>query len=240
MSTKILEETLKSAPSSIIELYEATIEANGANPSQLLRFFNGSTFNYQNIVWAGNTYQAFPINVEGFEWDGSGKLPTPKLMAANIGGFMSAFNQLYNDLLGVKVTRIKTFLKYLDAINFEGGINATADPTAEFPKEIYFIDRKVIETPSICEYELVSALDLSNSKLPRRTIAQNICMWKYKDSNCNYTGTAMFDEFGVPTASSINDKCGKRLSDCEKRFYSIVNSDRILNFGGFPGAGLMR
>lgn len=236
MSTKILQETLKSNPSSIIDLYEADFSTIGE--LEYLRFYDGSTFDYQNLVWNSNIYTAFPMQITGFEWDGSGKLPTPKMTVSNIGGFMSAFNMQYNDLLGVKIIRKRTFLKFLDAVNFENDTNPDADNTAEFPTEIYYIDRKSAETPSICEYELASALDLTNSQLPRRTITQNICMWKYKSSECGYTGVAMFDEFGNATAIPASDKCGKRLSDCEKRFYST--GERIVNFGGFPGAGLMR
>lgn len=236
MSTKILQETLKSAPSSIIDLFEADL-SHIYPEVEVIRFFSGTTSEYSNIVWAGNTYTAYPLKFSGFEWDGSGKLPTPKVQVANITGFMTYLNMTYNDLIGTKITRIRTFLKYLDATNFVGDVNADADPTAEFPREIYYVDRKVVENSTVVEYELASALDLSNTKLPKRIIAQNICMWKYKGAECNYTGTACFDQFGNATTPE-NDSCGKRLSDCEKRFYST--GVRILNFGGFPGAGLMR
>jgi lambda family phage minor tail protein L len=237
MSTLILQETLKSNPSNIIDLYEADLSIYGV--VEPIRFFSGLTKIGTQLVWNANTYTAFPLEASGFEWDGSGKLPSPKIIVANINGFMSALNFEYKDLIGIKITRRRTFLKFLDAINFEGGVNATADPTAEFPKELYFVDRKVNENNISVEYELASALDLSNSKLPKRVIAQNICMWKYKSSECGYLGTTYFDEFGNPTTLA-NDSCGKRLSDCKKRFYSISNTYRVINFGGFPGSGLMR
>ena len=43
----------------------------------------------------------------------------------------------------------------------------TPDPTAEFPKEIYFLDRKVTENRNVVTWELQSALDLVNVKLPK-------------------------------------------------------------------------
>ena len=50
----------------------------------------------------------------------------------------------------------------------------TPDPTAEFPQEIYFLDRKVSETRDIVSWEAQSALDLVNVKLPNRIATTEI------------------------------------------------------------------
>ena len=50
----------------------------------------------------------------------------------------------------------------------------TPDPTAEFPQEIYFLDRKVTETRDIVTWEAQSALDLVNVKLPQRIATKDI------------------------------------------------------------------
>ena len=50
----------------------------------------------------------------------------------------------------------------------------TPDPTAEFPQEIYFLDRKVSENRDIVQWEAVSALDLVNVKLPKRIATRDI------------------------------------------------------------------
>ena len=50
----------------------------------------------------------------------------------------------------------------------------TPDPTAEFPKEIYFLDRKVTENRNVVTWELQSALDLVNVKLPKRIATRAI------------------------------------------------------------------
>ena len=50
----------------------------------------------------------------------------------------------------------------------------TPDPTAEFPQEIYFLDRKVTETRDIVTWEAQSALDLVNVKLPQRIATRDI------------------------------------------------------------------
>jgi len=50
----------------------------------------------------------------------------------------------------------------------------TPDPTAEFPKEIYFLDRKVSENRNLVTWEAQSALDLVNVKLPKRIATRDI------------------------------------------------------------------
>lgn len=230
---KILQETLKSSPSAIMDLYIADLSAIYPDVAPVY-FFNGTTTEYTNVVWQGIEYTAYPITIEGFEWSGQGRMPNPKATLANINGFVTALNMEYNDLVGMKVTRKRTFLKFMDAVNFESGLNEQADPSAEFPEEIYFVDRKSLENSKIVEYELVSALDVSGVKIPKRLIIQNLCLWKYKGPECGYTGTNYFDSYGNVLLTPEGDVCGHRLSDCRNRF----GVTSVLNFGGFPGASL--
>jgi phage-related protein len=73
-----------------------------------------------------------------------------------------------NDLTGAVVTRIRTLAKFLDATNFADGTNATADNTAEFPQEIYYIDRKSTETRDVVAWELAAVFDLAGIRVPKR------------------------------------------------------------------------
>jgi len=50
----------------------------------------------------------------------------------------------------------------------------TPDPTAEFPQEIYFLDRKVTENRNAVTWEAQSALDLVNVKLPKRIATKEL------------------------------------------------------------------
>jgi lambda family phage minor tail protein L len=138
-------------------------------------------------------------------------------------------------LIGAKVTRIRTLKKYLDASNFSGGTNATADPYAEFPREIFIIDRKVAENRAVVSFELSATFDVAGVKLPRRQIIQNICPWTYKGEGCGYTGTSYFDINDNPVSSVTSDVCGHRLSSCKLRF----GANAELPYGGFPSAGLI-
>ncbi len=178
------------SPSALIELFELDATALGGD---LLRFHAGTNSLMGNITWNGNIYTAFPIQATGFDYTGTGQIPRPKLVVANLAGAITAYILGYADLLGAKVTRRRTLAKYLDAVNFPGGVNPTADPTAELPADIWFVDRKSAENKNIVEFELSAAFDVAGVQLPRRQIIQNLCGWRYRGAECGFTGAPVFD-----------------------------------------------
>ena len=176
----ISSEIQKLAPSSVIELFVLDLALFGQGP---VRFHAGTNALQQRIVWQGNAYEAFPIEVEGFEFNGNGQVPRPRLRVANVTGAITALVLTYQDLVGAKITRKRTLAKYLDAVNFEGGVNPTADPSAEFADDVYYVDRKSRETRDVVEFELAASFDLEGVSLPRRQIVQNACPWRYRGSS---------------------------------------------------------
>lgn len=316
-----------------------------------------------NIYWQGNTYTPWPFEIEGFVKT-SDQPPTPKLTIANIESSISALCAAYDDLLGCKITRVRTMAAFLDADSFLGGNmilngefetgleywtvpnpakatwssgvkkmslasmtgaeaasytltnltvgqtyrivftndtntltfsaghttgseyqaaasqaigthtfnftaasatlkltflntsatasfldnvsvrpnpgNPSADPTQEFPQEIWYIERKSSESNMAVQFELVSALELAGVQLPRRQIIANYCSFLsnggYRGALCGYTGAPVATADGTPTTVLALDKCGGKLSDCQLRQWP----DNVLNFGGFPAAGLIR
>ena len=233
MSTpQSIQEQLQSLePSAIIELFqlELTEAVNGIN--QTYYYHAGTNELTANVTFAGQEYAATAIEVEGFQASTKGVLPRPTMRIANVGNAISALLLLYNPLQA-KVTRIQTCKKFLDAVNFTGGTNATADPTAKFEDQIYYIDRVATENPQLVEFELASKLDLINVALPRRQVMEH-CPWVYREeSTCGYKGTKYFDINNNPTTEA-NDVCGKRYTSCTLRF-----PEGDLPFGGFPGARL--
>ena len=103
-----------------------------------------------------------------------------------------------NDLQSIvekKHSRIRTLLMYLDHDNFDGGDillenstsdlivqedgeaidqemgnnpHGTPDPTATFPNEVFFVDRKTSENRDVVEFELAAAIDMAGVKAPKR------------------------------------------------------------------------
>lgn len=223
----------KLQPGAIVELFELDLTPFGGD---LLRFHAGTNLLRQNLVWQGNTYSAFPVMAAGFEFNGQGQQTRPTLRASNVAGAITALVLQYEDILGAKLTRRRTLAKYLDAVNFPGGVNPTADPTAEFPVDVFFVDRKSAETNEVVEFELAPAMDVTGVMLPRRQIIQNICAWRYRGAECGYTGTSYFNANDQPVGTLGQDVCGKRLTSCQARFGLYAE----LPFGAFPSAGLTR
>lgn len=236
-------ELQKINPSSLIELFELELTAALHGTSTTYRFHAGTTdVGAQDIIWDGNTYSKYPIEVEGFEYNAeSGSLPRPTLRVSNLFGAITTIlldvnaTTPGNDLTGAKLTRIRTLVRYIDAANFSGGTNpyGTPDTSSKLPDEIYYIARKVSENRDLVEFELAAVFDLAGVRAPKRQCNQNLCPWIYRGSECGYAGTNYFDENDNAITSASSDKCGKRLKSCQVRF----GENAELPFGGFPSIG---
>ena len=167
-------------PSAVIELFTLQLSTALHGSNTIYRFHAGSNLNANGqIIWAGNTYLRFPVQASGFAFQ-RGKIPRPKISISNATGLMSSIllevnnTTTGNDLTGATVTRIRTLARYLDAINFADQSNPTADSNAEFPKEIYSIDRKSTENREIVEFELAAPTDIAGVRIPGRQATRNI------------------------------------------------------------------
>jgi lambda family phage minor tail protein L len=188
------------------------------SPLGILRFHN-LTINFENtssnlsspvlfnqIIWQGKIYVPFPILIEGFEMMARGTLPKPKLTFASqnqIEAYDNFFTQIKNtirsigDIIGLEIIRKRTYLKYLDAVNFKsyGGIInddnfiIDPDPYAQLNPDIFYVDRKLKENKNILQYELSSILDLENIRLPLRTLYSEACSFEYRGEGCGYSET---------------------------------------------------
>ena len=175
-SSAIVSDLQNINPSSIIELFTLTLDSTLHGASTVYRFHAGSTLNNNGeIVWAGNTNQRFPIKAEGFAFQ-KGQLPRPTLTVSNALGTITAIllnvnsTTSGNDLTGATVTRIRTLARFIDAVNFPENVNpyGTPDATAEFPQEIYKIDRKSAENREFVQFELAAVFDLAGIRAPKR------------------------------------------------------------------------
>ena len=129
-------------PSAIIALYQIDLRDKGKY------FFHAGENGYkQKIVFNSIEYDFFPLKAEGFELKGDGTLPRPTLTMSNHQGVISLRLNYFEDFINYKVTRIKTFVKYLDNANFPNNINphAEPDPSAAFAEDAYYINQKTKE-----------------------------------------------------------------------------------------------
>jgi lambda family phage minor tail protein L len=231
----INEESQKIQTSEIIELFDLDLTAFG----DTTYYFIAGHSDTGSISWNGNVYQPFDVQADGFEYDGKGGAPTPKIRFSVTNPIITVFIAAYKDLIGAKITRTKTYKKFLDG-------QPTANPFAHFPKDIYRIEQKTSENRLQVEFKLSSILDQRGTQLPRRTITSFYCPWIYRrfnatsgefvyhpaDNACPYIDAASFDVDNNPTDNPALDKCSKTEDGCKARF----GVDGVLPFGGFPGS----
>ncbi|MBH1446619.1 phage minor tail protein L [Stenotrophomonas maltophilia] len=220
-------------PGGRVTLYELDASSFGAD-----QLFFHQHLQSGVIWWQGQEYGAWPIKTEGFARTGD-QPPTPKLGVSNIDGRISALCLAFDDLVGARVIRRQTLVKYLDAANFPDG-NPTADPDEHFQDEVWFIERKTSEGKETVEFELTTAIDLNGEQLPGRQIIAGVCGWLirggYRGPYCGYTGPPVADANDIPTDDPARDQCSGLVRGCKLRF----GADRELPYGGFPAAGLLR
>ena len=191
-----VSELQKPNVDNIIGLFQLELNTTMHGVSQTHYFHNGvGTFNDAELIFANNQYKRMSIEASGFEFNGK-QLPRPTLKVSNVfGDITTILLTLPQGLEGAKVTRIRTLRRYIDDINFEGGDIlledsslllqeddslvdlesgqnpfGTADSTATFPDEVFFIDRKSAENRAEDVFELAASFDLDGVRLPKRQV----------------------------------------------------------------------
>ena len=189
---KLINNIFELDPSIVICLYKIDLKEKGE-----YLFHAGENGYKKPIVYNKQEYDFFPIMVDGFEIPGNGRLPRPKMTLSNHLGVVSLRLAYFKDFVNHKVTRIKTFVKYLDHENFPNDRNPYVDPDSSvaFQEDIFYVNEKTQENSSIVEFELVSVLELESASIPNRKIYSNNCSWQYRSSlGCGYTGKPIADE----------------------------------------------
>lgn len=206
-------------------------------------FFCQSAQETRGVVFGGVTYTPVDVKFEGFEVNGGGALPTPKMTVSNTDNVISDIATAYGDLLGCNVARVRTFRRYLD-----GQIDA--DPGKFMGPDIFKVEQKTSDTETMLEWELSAAIDQEGKKLPGRLVLRDVCPWRYRyldtvtgqfvvsttERACPYAGDAMFDRLDKATSDPTKDQCSQTLAGCQARF----GRDQALPFGGFLGVARVR
>lgn len=204
-------------PGAILELFTLDSTALGG---LVYNFHAGTNQLGANVVWQGVTYSKFPVEVTGLDWSGKGVLPRPTVRVANVDGQLGTLVRQYDDLVGATVIYRRVLAKHLDAVNFPGGVNPTADPTAHWDDESFEVEQKTSETPEFIEFQLASSFDCEGARLPKRPIQATVCVWTNADTAiCPYVAT-----------------CDRTLTNCKTNFGATA----VLPFGGFPASSRIR
>jgi lambda family phage minor tail protein L len=219
------------SPGELVELYVVDLTVLGGGVTRWANSAHAATA----ITFDGDIYTPVAIEVEGFEWNGRGAVPTPTIRLFPSDGIKAAM-LAYGDLIGGKITRIKTFSRFLDG-------EADADPAEKFPDEVYFFEQKTQFNKNVVEWSLSSVLDQEGVMIPKVPFLKDICQLKYRryngvgfdyiasiDGGCPYNSANYYDVDGNVVTIDL-DKCGKRLSECKRRFGDYA----VLPFMAFPG-----
>lgn len=168
--TTLNQETLKPSTNPLVELYELDTTycdpLNGAvfRFTPMTEYIGPHTGQPEDFVrWGGIVYTPFPIMSSGWEYTFDGAPPKPKLSISNATKFLQAAVSQMGDLVGAKVTRVRTFMNFLDG-------QPNADYSQHFPADIFFIDQKTTHNKNMIEWTLISAIERGSVQLPLRQI----------------------------------------------------------------------
>ena len=213
----IADELQSLTPSAKLEFFvvDATLLGGG-----VMRFHNGTNKLTQPVTWQGQAYQYLPIEASGFDMRADGPRPRPSLTVGDVYGLIGAEVRLYSDLAGATLIRKRTHARFLDAVNFPGGVNASADPTEKYPDEIWKFDRVKSRDGTQVSWELVSPLDLEDVLLPARQVRNTaVHLAATGVAECGYGGGP------VATANDARPRATRRwmlaaccVSGCKLRF----------------------
>ena len=158
----------------------------------------------EDVVYDSATYSRFPITHEFIGENNQGQIDQVKVRLANVSRLIQLYLEQY-DFRGKKVI-IRTVW-----------VNQLADPDAHID-DIFYIDNYTADQTNV-EFSLTGKFDVLGMDLPARRYARNYCSWKFKSSECGYTGA--------------ETECGKTQQRCKQ----LNNYQR---FGAFPSVPTRR
>lgn len=152
-----------------------------------------------DVTFDGATYTRFPINLESVAENNQGTIDAVKVSVSNVSRLIQGYLETY-DLRGKKVT-IKTV--WADQL----------DDTSAYIDDIFYIDAYTADQ-NVVQFTLTSKVDVLGVELPVRRYSRNYCSWKFKSTECGYSGA--------------ETTCKKTKQDCKE----VKNN--YARFGGFP------
>jgi len=192
---KIARSLLDLEPTAILDLFLVYPDYN-SQKGEVFAIHNGSLFK-KGVVWQGRTYMPIGLEVDGFEVNADGRINRPKIKVSNKDYFVTSLLKKFDNFKSARVVQKRTFVKYLDDENFDGGNPfGQSDVTAEISSQQFIVAQKTQENKIFVEFELTSPLDLDNFELNHRRIMGKYCYWQYRGEGCRYTGPPIHKENG--------------------------------------------
>jgi lambda family phage minor tail protein L len=147
-----------------VELF--TIDITNLGVNQVWYFTPNVGAGGSAIIWKGKTYTPFPIAMGGTTANGDGSQSKPQVTVSMVVPTLLPYIVALGDLIGGKLTRYRTFAKFLD-----NGSNP--DSTAYFPFDYFIIDQKLSHTKDAITWSMSSPIDRFGMRLPRRQVLKD-------------------------------------------------------------------
>jgi len=158
-----------------------------------------------DITYDGVVYTKFPIKHDEIGENSQGEIDSIRVSVANINRVIQGYLESY-DLRGKKVTITLVWANQL----------SDADANIKF---IYYIDNYTANQSTV-EFVLSSKYDIIDLTLPKGVYNRNYCRWKFKSTECGYTGA--------------QTTCDKRKATCKDTMLNVAR------YGGFPSVPTSR
>ena len=153
-------EIISSTLSPYVELFEMDCTSIPGLGNIYYFTTNKTPITYGNII-----YQPFPLKLSGIDITSDGAPARPTIEISNISNsdgsilkFIGSLAFLYQDIIGAKITYIRTFSDYLNINN-----SRISGPPLKF-----FIAKKTSHNKLSLAFELRSFLDKERAYLPKR------------------------------------------------------------------------
>lgn len=228
MSTnKIINDDLRVSfvDSPLVELFELYLDIEN-DSDDVLRFHSGLDSSLGSIVFKGNSYSPLPVFLDGIDVATDSASARPTLTLANVTNVLQDLlndkSFSFEDLVGKKLTRRKTFEKYL-----EGGSDANSP--FEFPKVSYYIDRISSRNSIGVSFELASPYDVDGIKLPRRVTVGKYCSWMYQGHQTHSKGGCTWRLDGLSSSGGIERRAYFDIFDRPIVTSSVVSTAAPFN-----------
>lgn len=167
----ISKEGNKLNPDTYLELYDldATmlLDSNGS-PGEITYVTNTPTGGgVLPITWRNYKYYPVPFQVENIDDRADGTAPNrPTITVSNVNKFLLAAVLTLGDLVGMRVTRWRTFYKYTDG-------QPDSNSIMHYPIQQWIVTKKIAHSRNGIQFEMSSPLDRPGLRLPRKQILRD-------------------------------------------------------------------
>lgn len=237
---KIAGDSIRPDLGTVVDLFELHLTALGGPIYRFTPNTVAAGANFTSVAFGGQTYYPREVRFDGLAVGGGGPPARPTLACGDLDGEISGLCRDYGNLLGAVCKRRRTLAKYLDG-------RPAADSAAEWPAEVYIVNRRLRAARGVIEFELTPYLDREGVQIPGEVVLRDICLniyRKYTGSGfdaasvrpCPYDGATYYGYDDAVTADPAADKCSKTLAGCRARYGQYAE----LPFRACPGVARVR